>query len=438
MHHYPMSVFWDRNRELSKIRESVGKGAFGYVTGRRRIGKTALLTKACEELGGLYHQAVEGAPPQQLLHLSEEFRERLPIFREVVPKTWGEFFGLLSREKLPKLLVFDEFPYWVDGDPTLPSHLQKWIDHTLPKTDSLILVSGSSQGMLYSQFLKQSSPLYGRASVPIHLAPLSFQWFCRAMEYPAENPSSFERYSLVGGVPHYWKLLPKTSLLEQADQLYFEPSAILSEEPKNLVQDERITGTIPKAILDLVGRGVSKPSELAARLGTPQGNLSRPLAMLLELGLIHRELPFGESSRTTKKVLYSIQDPSLSFYYGTVLPLRDRWQTLSAEKKGGALNRHASHQWEIECRRMVPGSARYWEGDIEIDLIAYQEEEKKYLVAECKWQELSLAQEKNLEENLQNRFSKTALGKKLANVTFKIFSKKDVSTLATQAKDWKI
>lgn len=424
-----MTVFWNRALELSQIERNLGKGNFGYVTGRRRVGKTALLTKACEKFGGIYHQAVEGTPSQQLIHLSEEIKTRLPIFGEVVPKNWREFFALLSKEALPRLVVFDEFPYWVQGDPALPSLLQKWIDHELPKKKTLVLVSGSSQAMLYSQFLNHASPLYGRATTHIHLEPMSFKWFCKVLKYSIEDTASFERYAIVGGVPHYWKLLPKGPLFKQIDHLYFEPSAVLSEEPKQILQDEGISGTLPKAILDLVGRGVSKPSELAARLTTVQGNLSRPLALLLDLGLIHKELPFGESPRTTKRVLYSIQDPSMAFHYRIFLPYREVWLRLTNKEKEERLNQHFSAQWENFCRHLYPGSRRYWEADVEIDIIHYIREEKRYLVGECKWKYLTAAEENHLLNDLRTRFMETRLGKKLKNVDFQIFSKKSLPRL---------
>ncbi len=78
--------FWDREREMGEIRRRLRSGGFGYVTGRRRIGKTATLVKACEAAGGFYHQAVEGTPEQQLLHLAEEIAQVLPVFRDVVPR----------------------------------------------------------------------------------------------------------------------------------------------------------------------------------------------------------------------------------------------------------------------------------------------------------------------------------------------------------------
>lgn len=422
---FNMHDFWDREEEVSKIGSFAGKGVFGYATGRRRVGKTATLVRACEKWNGIYHQAVEGTAQQQLLHISEEFKEKLPIFRDITPRTWSEFFGLLSREDLPRIMVIDEFPYLVEGDPTLPSILQKWVDHELPKKKLLLMVSGSSQSMLYSQFLDQSAPLYGRAVFHLDLPPLSYEWFCRALRYKPSEPESFERYSFVGGVPHYWKLMPKGNVIEQADHLYFRPSAILAEEPKNILRDEFVTGTLPKAILDLVGRGVSKPSELASRLGVVQGNLSRPLALLLSLRLIHRELPFGESPRTTKKVLYSIHDPAVSFYYGTYLMFRERWTNFSAKEKKNIILLHASRQWENFCRMKYPGSSRYWEGDVELDIVAEQKG-GRFLVAECKWQAISQDEEKGLMNRLRERFQRTTLSKKLTNVDFRIFSKKDL------------
>ncbi len=421
--------FWDREVELRQIRLRLRSGGFGYVTGRRRVGKTATLVKACESAGGFYHQAVEGTPEQQLLHLSEEIRNVIPVFRDVVPRTWNEFFRLLSRERLPKLTVFDEFPYWVQGDPDLPSLFQKWIDHDLPGSKALVVVSGSSQSMLYSQFLQEGAPLYGRAMFRLHLEPLSYTWFCKALKYHEADPLSFVRFSLVGGVPYYWKLLSRGSAVRQADELYFQPSALLAAEPAQWIRDEGITGNLPKAILDLIGRGVNKPGEIAARLGVVQGNLSRPLALLLDMNLIQRELPFGESSRTTKKVLYRIHDPSLSFYYGAYLPNRSVWKLLSVRKRLDLLERHASRQWETFCRSLFHGAARYWEPKVEIDLVAPLKGNEKYIVAECKWKRLNQNTKQKLLEELKKNFQRTELAKKLSRVYFRVFSKEDLGKI---------
>ncbi|MBI3318993.1 MAG: ArsR family transcriptional regulator [Candidatus Omnitrophica bacterium] len=286
--------------------------------------------------------------------------------------------------------------------------------------------------MRYSQFLPHTAPLYGRAVWRLHLQPLSFRWFCRALGYDVRDPESFVRFALVGGVPHYWRLMPGGSVLKQAEALYFQPSAILAEEPIQLLRDEGIVGAVPKAILDLVGRGVTKPSELAARVGTPQSNLSRPLALLLELGLVSRDVPFGESLRTTKKVLYSLRDPALAFYYGTFLAIRSRWQMLSDKEKATALHRHTARQWEDFCRQAYPGAGRYWEKDVELDLVWRQPTSKRSLVAECKWARLTASEEQTELRRLRDMFGRTTLSRSLERVEFRVFTQSDLPQLAKE------
>jgi len=226
--------------------------------------------------------------------------------------------------------------------------------------------------------------------------------------------------------------MPRGTVIQQAEALYFDPGGLLAEEPSRLIRDEGIAGTVPKGILDLVGRGVSKPSELASRLGTVQGNLTRPLAMLLSLGLLHRGLPFGESVRTTKRVLYSIQDPALSFYYGTYLPSRSRWNGLTRTEKQAILNRHVSQHWENFCRKAAPGSCRYWEAGVEIDLMGYPKMGKVPLVAECKWRALTPGQEKVALNDLRARFASTRLSRRFKKVDFRLFTPKDLARLSSE------
>jgi AAA+ ATPase superfamily predicted ATPase len=428
----PLRVFWNRTDELSRLRRALRRGGFGLITGRRRVGKTALLGKLCQEGGGLYHQAVEGTPQQQILHLAEEFQSHFPILKSVAPKNWTEFFSLLSREKWPRLVVFDEFPYWVQGDPALPSVLQKWVDHELPKHKTLLLVSGSSQSMLHAQFLRHESPLFGRADFHLKLDPLPYEWFCRAFKYDPLDPETFSRYSIVGGVPHYWRMMPRATLLEQVDELYYRPSAPLSLEPSAWLREEGVTGTVPRALIDLVGRGVSKPSEIASRLGLPQGNLSRPLSLLLDVGFISREWPYGETPRSTKKVLYSIQDPALRFYYNVYLPTRHRWDSMDNNEKRTVIRQHTARQWEIFCRSRFPGAGRYWEGSVEIDLVARSSSGRSPLVGECKWRALSRDEKESLTRDLKRRFALTRLSASLSPVDFRIFGMSDIGSLLSQ------
>jgi len=428
-------MFLNRSKETAALLSQVGKGVFGYVTGRRRVGKTALLREICDRKKGFYHQAIEGPVSLQLEHLAGEMKTICPVFSQVIPKSWTEFFALLGRDPLPSLLVFDEFPYWVASDPSLASILQKWVDHDLPKLKTSLYLSGSSQAMLYSQFLDQSAPLYGRSKMHLHLKPMSYSWFSRYRRQSADNPETFELFSLVGGVPHYWTLLAKGSCVSNADRLYFSDSALLNQEPRIMLNDEGINGIIPRGILDLVGRGVSKPSEIASRLGLPQNHLPRPMSVLLELGFVQRELPFGESTKTSKKTLYRVNDAALSFYYGTLLPHQREWPVMGTAEKKRLIHEHASRQWEVFCREVFPGSARYWESDIELDIVAPLSG-GRFLVAECKWKKLSVKDEQVLLADLERNFKRSQLSKKLGGkIIFRILSQNVLPEMAKKLAD---
>src|SRR5665811_1992189 len=56
-----------------------------------------------------------------------------------------------------------------------------------------------------------------------------------------------------------------------------------------------------------------------------QSTLSRVLQLLLDTSVLVRDLPFGESVRSTKKTLYRIQDPTIRFWFRVYSPHRSRW-----------------------------------------------------------------------------------------------------------------
>lgn len=136
--------------------------------------------------------------------------------------------------------------------------------------------------------------------------------------------------------------------------------------------------------------------------------------------------------RSTKKVLYSIQDPALRFYYNVYLPTRHRWESMDKKEKRVAIHQHTARQWEIFCRSRFPGAGRYWEGSVEIDLVARSSSERSTLVGECKWRVLSLVERESLTRDLERRFSSTRLRSKMSPVEYRIWGMSDIGSLLHQ------
>jgi AAA+ ATPase superfamily predicted ATPase len=98
-------------------------------------------------------------------------------------------------------------------------------------------------------------------------------------------------------------------------------------------------------------------------------------------------------------------------------------------EKESRIDAHVSRQWENFCRRVHPGASRYWEGDVEIDLVAPLGNKGRLLIAECKWSQLRNEEENKLLSELQKKFYKTRLSQRVAKVDFYIFSKRDLPLL---------
>ena len=241
--------------------------------------------------------------------------------------------------------------------------LQRWIDHDKPR-QFLLILSGSSTRMMNDLFLNRSAPLYGRARKLLHIEPMSYAAFCSACRLNPADMESFARFALVGGIPKYWEFVePKASAIDLADELFFGFAPYLDQEPVRILRDEGISGLNAVAMLEVIGRGAEKPSEMAARLGTVQTNLSRLLQQLLDASVLTRAIPFGESPRSTKKTRYHIHDPALRFWFRVYSPHRTRWQHYNKVEKSKLLHDHASTVFEDFCRRRRAGASRYWEGD---------------------------------------------------------------------------
>jgi hypothetical protein len=304
-------------------------------------------------------------------------------------------------------------------DASLPSQLQKWLDHSMPD-GCLLILSGSSNRMMHDLFLHRAAPLYGRAIKLLNLSPMDYAAFCQACGQKADDPESFEKFSCVGGIPKYWEFVEHgQGVVALAESLYFDLAPYMEQEPQRILRDEGVMGLNAVAALEAVGRGAERPSEIAARLGTAQTNLSRLLQQLLDASILTRELPFGESLRSTKKTLYRIQDPTMRFWFRVYSPHRSLWPTYSAAQKRKLIHEHAATVFEDFCRARYPGAGRYWESNIELDLVAPDpEDSERLLVAEVKWRRLSATERKSILRQLESKWSHCALRSRHPNVRF--------------------
>jgi AAA+ ATPase superfamily predicted ATPase len=408
--------FTNRERELRDLDAASKSGGLVVLFGRRRVGKTRLLNRWLEKRGGFYSQAIEAASPIQIEQTMKDIGPSMPS--EIQPKSWLEFFELLNFGSGRRVLCLDEFPYLTASDPSLPSVVQRWLDHRLPEGFTLVL-SGSSTGAMNDLFLNRSAPLYQRARKLLHLEPMDYRAFCKACGQIPGEIESFTRFALVGGIPKYWEFLERgATTLDLAEELYFGRSAFLEDEPARIFRDERIAGLTPLSVLEAVGRGAGRISEIAARLGTAQTNLGRTIQQLSDASLLDREIPFGESPRTTKKTHYRIGDPALRFWFRVYSPHRTSWHRMEVAEKKRLMHDHAATVFEDYCRSRHKDAARYWERDAEFDFL--RQDGDGLIVSEVKFKWLTTAEKRGLLGRLKEKWMASAASRRFPNARFEI------------------
>ena len=140
--------------ELRELDAAVKRGGLLVVFGRRRVGKTRRLRQWLQARDGLYSQAIEAQRGLQIQQVFAGLRPQLET--QLVPKTWPELLETLALQKRRWVLCLDEFPYLTAVDASLPSQLQKWLDHSLP---AAACGSGGSGTRMMNDLFHRSAPL---------------------------------------------------------------------------------------------------------------------------------------------------------------------------------------------------------------------------------------------------------------------------------------
>jgi uncharacterized protein len=411
--------FLNRTSEMSRLDGllSIKGGGLGVVYGRRRIGKTRLLLEWCGKHDGIYWVADDSGSAILRRFFALTLAERFPGFADVEYPDWSSLLSRIVKEAATQQwrgpLIIDELPYAVSSAPELPSILQRWVDHEVPKAGLVVILAGSSQRMMHGLALNASAPLFGRAKVLLQLGPLPPEWLVRAFH----NLSAVDAvgyYAAWGGVPRYWESAVEHggALEEQLHDLVLDPHGLLHHEPDRLLLEDVPTAASLRPLLDAIGLGAHRISEIGARIGMPVTSLSPHLTRLIESGLIQREVPFGEKGKSSKRSLYVIGDPFCRLWFSMVAPYRSVLAQASRSHRIALLRKHfpglLSSAWEQLCRDVIPfiasdekrgtpkvrwgAAGRYWHGNgPEWDVVCASIDGTRLLAGECKWTRQSCA-----------------------------------------------
>jgi AAA+ ATPase superfamily predicted ATPase len=415
--HAPASPFLGRAAELRLLDELARseRAALLVLYGRRRIGKTRLLTRWIESSGAraLYWVAEPTSSLDQLRSFSQALYDFAnpgapapadsPTERGFTYASWQQALqqvaALAQRERLA--LFLDEFTYLLQAEPGLAGILQNAWDHSLSKTRLFLALSGSHLGMMERHALSYQAPLYGRATAQLRLGPLPFG-VTRAFFPRYGAAERVALYAIFGGVPAYWERVdPAASIPDNIRRQLLTANGLMQAEPRLLLQDFVTEPHNYVAIFRAIAGGARAQNEIVTRTGLAQGHVSKYLSVLREAGFVERQVPAtaGDASRLGR---YHIVDPYLRFYY-RFLSTRQAQLALGLQEpaleeiKSHLLDFIGTHTWEELCREWVlRAGARgilplsdqvgsHWSRTEQVDVVGINTMEKTLVLGECKW-----------------------------------------------------
>ena len=415
--------FYDRQTELEILNRNwtntTERSMLTVLTGRRRVGKTALLTRGVGQEQPFLYLYVSKDNERILTRKFQAEAEKilgLHIFGQA--ETVAQLFEEIMRfgESNHFSLVMDEFQNFIRVNPAIPSHIQDIWDRYHNRSHVNLVACGSIFNMMHRIFDNDDEPLYGRQDCRINLLPFRISVLKEIIRdhnpsYTAEDLLCL--YTLTGGVAKYvsWLMDAGATTKEKMLQWVTQAGSPYLNEGTELIMSEFGKGYANYlSILQMIAGGMTSQSEIDSVIGKNTGSYLNNLEE--DYNYIHRRLPLF-SKPGSRNQRWEIEDCFLRFWFRFIVShqslvemerndlLLEIIQQGYTQYSGIVLEQYFRQKWMEEQRVTQVGN--YWDrkGENEIDLIAINDIDKTAVFAEVKRQSRKLNMQE-LERKVQS------------------------------------
>ncbi len=464
--------FYHREQQMADLDRLMraDRPSFVLVYGRRRVGKTSLLQHWAAHSGwpSFYWIAPRSATPDSLrTDLIREFWRWAAdpgVDVEAAPRyeSWLDVFRAMRRLIGDRrvILIFDEFPWAVESDPSLPSRLQAAWDGLFKDKSRVGLILSGSHVSALEKLLASDAPLFGRMTGKLYVPPFTFVEITPfAPRYSLEKRLAV--YAIVGGIPDYLRQWDdRADIMTNVRELFLSDLSPLRNEAEVIVSDVlRRDSPDYASILSAVAHGQHEAGDIGSAALLPSYRVAQVLDTLIDLRLIEKRIRASvppDRYRLARHARYYLADPFLRFYYRLVEPNR---LYLARQNYDPILRRFAEQlrpfvaaTFEDLCRlwteaQGLAGRLPFkpeivgsdWKGaHFQADVLAVDWRQAKVLIGEAKWGDhpVELADYVSLKERAAKVVARMPLERKRAwEIHYAVFARRGFApALATTAK----
>ncbi len=417
--------FYGRLDQLAVLTEMLSRNRwfFAKVTGRRRIGKTALIQQAMESIHStkpLFYVQVPDSEPAGVLSAMNDAFDTFQVPNDRYPRPMDLTQLAKTFEAMAEggyVLILDEFQYFSrKGYQGFCSLLQAAVDRLSAKAGRVsggLIVLGSIHTEMMALLEDRTAPLFNRVTDTIDLTHLDIGSLMSLLRDHADTSPDrlLFLWNLFEGVPKFYRdcyeqgvlAADRTDLLRR---IFFESSSPLRTEAENWFLRE-LRGRYD-VVLKYVARHPGRAhSELVQAIreasGNPDTQIGGYLKVLIErFQLIEKKLPVfakPEAKRSRYYVtdnflrswLAALANPVSAIAFRPMAQLIKEADERLEDVEGGALEKLTGHLYEERGRKGLgdfPLTQRvqgYWDRtDTEIDLVAVNESDEILRFGSCK------------------------------------------------------
>ena len=263
--------FYDRKKEMAILyaakKQSQTSACFTVMTGRRRIGKTALLLESVKDTRFVYIFVARKSEVLLCAQYQPVIQETLGIRIYGEIREFAQLFELLMQhsQKENFTLIIDEFQEFLYINPSIVSDIQRIWDQYHATSKINFIVCGSVYSMMKRIFEDRKEPLYGRLTARISLHPFTTTVIKEILADHAPQFTSEDLlclYLLTGGVAKYITLLMEAKAFNKTAMINYalsEGSPFLTEGKDMLISEVGKDYANYFSILSLIAEGKTTP-----------------------------------------------------------------------------------------------------------------------------------------------------------------------------------
>jgi AAA+ ATPase superfamily predicted ATPase len=388
--------FFGRQEEVEMLRRwrdiSAEEAQFVVITGRRRVGKTALLRNAFDDGVIPYvHLPITRQSERMLCReLQAEVEQILNLGILGTCETFSDLFKIIMKASQTRrfTVVLDEFQEFDRINDAVFSQVAAIWDEYHSSSKINLVVCGSINRLMNKIFFNDGEPLYGRNTASFTLKPFKVSLLKQILsefkpDYTPEDLLAL--WTVTGGVARYVNMMTGAKALtrrQMVDTIFSPGSSYLPEGRAILAEEFGPDYGVYFTILSAIASGATTTAELKNLIGVDVNGYLTKLEEQYQL--VSKKQPIFDKP-TGKNCHYQIDDCFFRFWFRFVFKYRgyielERYEQLREIAlrdfdvfSGYALERYFHWKFTETTSYAKMGAWWYRKGSEEIDLVCEDE-----------------------------------------------------------------